>query len=432
MDIIRLNPAHISAFPQGINVTGGNLHFYDDAKVLKMTGIHATQCDSIHQKPLAITSLTTLAGIATEGLTTAEDATRVIEVIGVDGGIQTKGTLSDTYTRYDTAGEANIVKVRLTTMYGSNTWIQGSEWRLILNIDSGDGITGLFTIIMPPFTLLHYSTLELYVTIDGATYLSKVVNGFDYSMSGTSVATEDFVNDEAAGDDVVVEVASTTGFYVGNQVNVSDSENNEMCRIKAIVTDTSITIDTLTNSYTTANGAKFDQIDYIRSTIIHPIKRGMLKTRQFQTDENSGLYYQTNIGHEVDDESEVGIYIQYVGTESNPDQHVVKCETHYWLGGVGESCAESIQYESIQYVDLIPSYSDLVPGVVTPYVWVKKLASISPEEYKNKGMLTVQIIRSGADAGDTYTGDIEFIAALLFVTTNKLGSEKVDPSLLFS
>lgn len=396
-------------------IESGKLHFKGDARPIIVDCVTGSQLMASHQNPLRLTSLAASAGIATDGLTTAPDATRGIEVIGINGGIQTKGLLTDAYARHDTTEESTVVKIRLSTMYGTNTWSQASEWRLILDIASGDGITGKFTVIMPKFSLLHYSTLELYLTSDGATYYNQNQMGFDYSMSGTSVATEDFLNDEVAGSDVLIEVTSTSGFYEGNEVFVSDSENSEWCRIKTIVSNTSITVHELTNSYTTANGAKFDQIDYTRTAETVPVQRGLYKMKQFDTGINSGIEFQYAIPHDIDNDETLDIMIQYVGTDANAGADVSKWRAQWGIKKMFTPIDESIQYSNLVYTDVTPP-STTVNSVVY-------LAQIAAADHAGKHLFSAQLVRLGADAGDTYSGDIRVIGIAMAYTADRLGYE---------
>jgi len=63
-------------------------------------------------------------------------------------------------------------------------------------------------------------------------------------------------NNESAGSDVVIEITDTTGFEVDDELKVEDDNDAETAVITAVVANTSITVDTLTNSYTTAANAK--------------------------------------------------------------------------------------------------------------------------------------------------------------------------------
>ena len=79
------------------------------------------------------------------------------------------------------------IKIKLNTT--NAVWEQSGEWKIILDILSGD-ITGDFTIYMPPFSIMEYDTLEVYVTVNGATYAEITSRGFDVSVAGPSAAEE--------------------------------------------------------------------------------------------------------------------------------------------------------------------------------------------------------------------------------------------------
>ena len=232
----------------------GKIRFHGSAQPVRFNIADSLMCDSTHHRMLKITELAAVDGITTSGLDTATGASRRVEVIGVDGGVQVKGRIKGAYAVGDTTHDSQRIKIKLNTT--NATWEQAGEWRIILEIVSGC-ITGTFTVFMPAFSIMEYSQQEVFVTCDGTTYYTATARGFETSLAGPSAATEDFSNNESAGSDVVVEVVSTAGFYEGNEIFVSDSVSSEWAHIKSIDAGVSITITELTNSYTTANGAKF-------------------------------------------------------------------------------------------------------------------------------------------------------------------------------
>ena len=393
-------------------LSDGKQHFTGDARPAKIIAITGAQLLPSHHNPIHITSLAALNGILTSGLDTATGATRRIEVQGIDGGVYVKGRVKATYIQGDTSNASKIIKIKLNTT--NATWEQSGEWRIILDITSGC-VVGNFTIFMPPFSLMEYSDYSIYVTCDGATYLENDQMGFSRSLSGSSAVTENFLNDESAGSNVVVEVADTTGFYEGNLVFVSDSENSEWARIKTIIGNTSITIYTLENSYTTVNGAKFDIINYTQTAETLPTQRGMLKLKHFKTGVNSGIELQWGIPHDIDITEDIGIVIQYAGTTTNVGGDVVKCRLQWKLTQLLSSIEENVQYGTLVYSDCTPP-ATLVNTIAT-------LATISGTDHSGKHVLSFEIMRVGSDAGDTYSGDIKVIGIAMTYTQNKLGYE---------
>lgn len=410
--------SNLTTFGNGVNKSffedDGKLHFAGDARPVLFSIFTATDCQPSTHNQFNITSLAAANGITADGLDQAIASGRVVEIIGINDGVYTKGVVGASYSQEDTTHESQIIKIRLSTMYALNTWDQTSDWRLILDILSGD-ITGKFTIFMPPFSLLEYSTIEMYITDNGSTYYNRTSQGFDNSLSGSKAATENMVNNESAGSNVVIEVISTTGFYEGNHVLVSDSLNSEWSRITGIVTDTSITVDELANSYTTANSAKMEIIDYIKTVATLPLQRGLTKIKKFKANENSGLSFNYAKPHQVDDTTDLHITLQYVPTENNAGGNICKFRTQYVIYGVGEDIPQSIQYGTMVYADVTPP--------ATKIQYIALLCAIPAAVHAGKRTFGIQIVRMGNDAGDTYTGNINFIAAVVSETTDKLGYE---------
>lgn len=390
----------------------GRLHFEGDAQPILFHVVSATECDPTHLNQLGIQSLTAAAGIATSGLDTSAGATRRIEVVGIDGGEHTKGRLKGAYTQVDTTNESCLIKIKLNTT--NAVWTQAGEWQIILDILTGC-VTGKFTVFMPAFDIMEYSSREVFVTCDGAVYADKTAHGFDKSLAGPSAATELFSNDEAAGANVVIEVADTTGFYEGNTVFVSDSSNSEWCRIKTIVTNTSITVDDLTYSYSTAAGAKIDQIDYTQTVTTVPLQRGLTKIKTFDAGINSGLVFNYPKSEQVDDTKDLIISLQYIPTENNAGASVCKFRTQYVIAGLGDDIPQTIQYGTLVDADVIPP--------ATKYQWTTDICTIPSAVHTGKHTIGIQVSREGADAGDTYTGDIELAAIVILEPSNKLGYE---------
>lgn len=415
MDSIKNFPNHITEFPRGIDISGGKVHFNEDGKLEKITVLTATEVESSHHNQLSFTSLSLTNGIIASGLDEALGLGRQIEIIGIDGGIHTKGIIGSSYTQVDTSYNSYLIKIRLTTMYSTDTWSQANDWRITLNILSGNSIVGNFTVFMPPFTMMGYSTFELYVATDGTTYQTKTTTGFDRSLAGSSAVTEDMSFSVNSGSDVVISVADTTGFYEGNEVFVSDNENSEWARIKTIITNTSITVDILNNSYTTANNGKLDIIEYIQTIPTLPVQRGITKTKIFEPGIKSGIGAHFPVPFEADSTEDITVILRYVSTEDNPSDHVVKWCIQWVAYPMGEDIPETIQYGNLIRVDMIPP--------TTKMQHQEAICVIPANERDGSDTCAFQLVRVGCESGDTYIGGIKLVGVLMHTIHNKLGYE---------
>lgn len=90
------------------------------------------------------------------------------------------------------------------------------------------------------------------VEISGHDYIGDLIGEYIIEEYGIS---QDLQNDESAGSSVVIEIADTTGFEVDDEIRIADDASEETATITAVVTNVSITVDTLSNSYTTAANA---------------------------------------------------------------------------------------------------------------------------------------------------------------------------------
>lgn len=75
-------------------------------------------------------------------------------------------------------------------------------------------------------------------------------NTWSYS---SGIRTQAYTNDPAAGSSITLNVANTSGFIVGDSVTVSSSAGSEIARIISIVTNTSITVNSLALNHTTSS-----------------------------------------------------------------------------------------------------------------------------------------------------------------------------------
>ena len=126
---------------------------------------------------------------------------------------------------------------------------------------------------------------EATIELSGRDYIGDLIGEYIIESYGIS---QDLQNNEAAGSNVVIEIADTSGFEVGDEVQIQDDNSAETALISAVVTNTSITVQTLTNSYTTAAGAtvKVGQLgSYIINDLVTKYATSLTRTG-IQTSEN--------------------------------------------------------------------------------------------------------------------------------------------------
>jgi hypothetical protein len=88
------------------------------------------------------------------------------------------------------------------------------------------------------------------IEIEGSDYIGDLQGEYIIEAYGIS---QDIGSDISAGSLVVISITDTTGFEEGDSVTVTDDNNSENATITAVVANTSITVDELSNSYTTAD-----------------------------------------------------------------------------------------------------------------------------------------------------------------------------------
>lgn len=115
------------------------------------------------------------------------------------------------------------------------------------------GQTPSNTAASPVQVNLEALTFAPYVT--GAGLQAVVLDGINVGNSPAPVLTSSTGqvagSSPSAGSSVVISLASTTGYTVGKKVVVHDGSHTEVCTISAVSANTSITVTTLANSYTT-------------------------------------------------------------------------------------------------------------------------------------------------------------------------------------
>ena len=117
---------------------------------------------------------------------------------------------------------------------------------VIIAIDGTNVFNGRMEEIIP-------NESEATIEISGKDYIGDLIGEYIIEEYGISA---DLQNNEAAGSNVVIQIADTTGFEVDDEVKVEDDNASENAIITVVVTNTSITVDSLSNSYTTAANAK--------------------------------------------------------------------------------------------------------------------------------------------------------------------------------
>ena len=387
----------------------GRLHFTGDARPNKLSVFSSDFLFPTHHNPLEITEISGIASSITVG------ASNKIDVLGYNGGINVKGRLKNlTFSAVDTTTESSIIMIHLFADNAAG-WSNATQWRITLTIVSGS-VTGDFTVYMPPFNLEKGDTIEGFVASDGAIYLKRTRGcSFDCSVAGSEYASENMKNNESADSNVVVEVEDTTGFYVGNLTNISDDDNNEVSRIKAVDPNTSITVDALSNSYTTAKNAKLEVIDYVRTTLMRPAQRGLLRTNILKAGINSGVVFEYGIPHTIDSTEDIGIVLQYITMQDNGTSQNVRLRAQYLIKGVGEFVPESVQYGTLIFATWSP------PAIKTN--GIVAVGVIPAAVHAGKHILSIRFTRMGTDVIDTYTGDVKIIAMILTSKDIRLGYE---------
>lgn len=393
---------------------GGYLIFEGEERYVDMKAFTSFDVCPTHHAPLEITALAD-PGYISSTLTDAPDANRYLRIRAINGGLLVKGLQKNVYVQGDTTSVGGVIKIVISTKNAS--WTQATAWTLIIDITTGS-VTGQFTIYCPPFNLGAYEEIRFFVTDDGATYYSRERCGFNDFMCGSVAAEEMTTNNLTAGVNVVCNVVSTTGFYVGSKVFVSDSENSEWGRIKSIITDTSITIISLSNSYTTEHSSKLEMVVTTRTAIISVVHRNVGKFFRLPAGVKSGVTLQFGIPHHIDKTEPLKLGLQYLSKSANAAEQVIKLR---------------LQYDCIKYMGSYPvsnqfgtlKYTTFTPGVTADINAVVSLPEIPVSDWVEDGYPknahAMQVVRLGNDSEDTYTGDIDIVAILYLMKSDRLG-----------
>jgi hypothetical protein len=100
-----------------------------------------------------------------------------------------------------------------------------------------------------PGTSWSYASVTTITVPSGAASIYAVGD----KIKLTQARSQAYNNDPAAGSGIVLNMAATAGFNVGNKVLVSSSAGSEVAIITAVVANTSITVDVLALNHTTTN-----------------------------------------------------------------------------------------------------------------------------------------------------------------------------------
>lgn len=192
------------------------------------------------------------------------------------------GSPSPTYNGYRSRGTLSN-PLPLDYNDALQTWIgagfDGANWinsTRVRSYANGQWITGTYTPskmdfeVTPSGSATRRSQFTIYgdsVNIPtGSTYNVGGIPHTHASVSASSDGwtsdtntwtfknrTQAFTNDPIAGSDIVLNLANTTDFVVGSDIEVTSSAGTERTHIKSVVANTSITVNQLTLNHTTTS-----------------------------------------------------------------------------------------------------------------------------------------------------------------------------------
>lgn len=119
---------------------------------------------------------------------------------------------------------------------------------------------------------------------------------------------DDFISISMSGNEgaaqTVIELASTTGLKTGDLIVLEDSASSEQRTITSLIVDTSITVDAITNAYTTANSAKVTRGDPVFTDVelqvILDVRRVHIDYELLEVDVDFINMWSTNIYMDTD------------------------------------------------------------------------------------------------------------------------------------
>ncbi|MFH0924245.1 MAG: LamG-like jellyroll fold domain-containing protein [bacterium] len=95
-------------------------------------------------------------------------------------------------------------------------------------------------------------------------------------------------NNESTGTSVTIELANTQDLTIGDRIEIEDDDNWETTTITAVTLNTSITVNTLANFYTTAKGATVNKWHYFE-TCFEGVEDGVHQFRFVQNGATAGV-----------------------------------------------------------------------------------------------------------------------------------------------
>lgn len=164
-------------------------------------------------------------------------------------------TLTDADTplqRLDCNGAVRIVKVPTADAVENHPFfvVNSSSGAYAITLKSNDAATILATVAQGESVLVlpdGNGTYKTAMPINETGWMAAPATWTYYNR------TQAYTNDPAAGANITLNMASTTGFVVGDIVQVSSSAGSENAMITTVVANTSITVNILELNHTTSS-----------------------------------------------------------------------------------------------------------------------------------------------------------------------------------
>ena len=356
-------------------------------------------------------------GYISSTLSTQPDANRAIRIVGLGDGINLKGEQGTGWTPGDTTHDA--IQSYLTIATKNTTWEQTSDWRVVLDITTGD-VTGKMIVYLPPFKLDAYEKLHFWITGDGATYCGgRGECRFTCFGAGPTETNELLTGDVSSGDNIVCPVSDTTGFYIGDKVRLEDDDDEEWDRIIDIISNTSIKVGHLDYDYTQVKNAIIKKYKCVETPYgATHMRRGMGRLCCLRAGVPSGIAMHYAFPFTQDPNSPLKIAVVFVGSIDNPTSKTVKMRLQYIPTGPGDN-AFSEEYGDMDYITVTPAATagDFVETLFTNGF------TVPAHKIQNKKAIQFQLARMGDDASDTYTGCLLLVAILVGMTEQYIGAD---------
>lgn len=178
--------------------------------------------------------------------------TKEIFITPIAGGVSPKAPLGVAPSMFE-------ARLTLETGVAVSTTDQTAKTTIYLTPYNGNRIAINDGVVWWGYTLNSDLSLSLASLIKGVTYDIFIYDNGTYWGDGTmaiaAIAWKKVTasNNPAAGSSVTINIADTgtPELTVGQRVTVKDGVSSEVAYVTAVVTNTSVTVDTLANSYTT-------------------------------------------------------------------------------------------------------------------------------------------------------------------------------------